>query len=394
MFVLEEPYVSDLLRRTALDSGLPVLDNAPARAALGPLLDPMDTGSALTPADAFARQAALPGARLYSNSENAIQWFEEHLHGSGLPDAIALFKDKCRFRELVADMYPDFAFQGVSLDRLDDVDVTAWPKPFIIKPAVGFFSLGVHKVLADAQWPDVKDAIRAEVHSVRDMYPSQVLGLDRFVIEQVVQGDEYAVDCYFDDAGEPVIVNILGHLFASESDVSDRVYITSGSIIRQWEKPFADILGRVGRRAGLKDFPMHAELRVADDGSINFIEINPMRFAGWCCTDLAWFAYGLNPYLCYLRNEKPDWDAILAHRQGKAYAIVVADIASDVDRRAIASVDYPAFRARFSKPLELRPVDWDRYGVFAFLFAEVPENDLSELHAILGDDLKGFCTMR
>jgi len=392
MFVLEEPYVSDLLRRSVQDSGVPVLDNATARAALG-------GPDGLTASGEFARLASRPGARLYSNSENAIQWFEDNLAGSGLPDTIALFKDKYRFRELIRDMYPDFAFQGVTLDGpqdgLDSVDPASLPKPFIIKPAVGFFSLGVRKVLDDAQWPAIKDDIRAQVRSVQGMYPSQVLGLERFVIEQSVEGEEFAVDLYFDERGEPVIVNILGHLFASESDVSDRVYITSGTIIRRWERPFAEVLGQVGRRAGLKGgFPMHAELRVDANGNIGFIEINPMRFAGWCCTDLAWFAYGVNPYRCYLDGCRPDWDAILAERQGKAYAIVVADIAPDVDRHAIASVDYEAFKARFSKPLELRPVDWARYGVFAFLFAEAPEHDLSELHAILGNDLKEFCTMR
>lgn len=392
MFVLEEPYVSDLLRRSVLEAHAPVLDNAAARAALGP-------GAPLTPPGEFARLASEPGARVYSNSENAIQWYEDHLAHTALPGTIALFKDKCRFREMIRDMYPDFAFQGVTVDgpnnSLDQVDPAALPKPFVIKPAVGFFSLGVHKVLSDGQWPAVKAAIRDEVRSVRDMYPSRVLGLDRFVIEQVVEGEEFAVDAYFDADGNAVIVNILGHLFASESDVSDRVYITSGSIIRRWERPFAEVLTRVGRRAGLKDgFPMHAELRVDAQGKIGFIEINPMRFAGWCCTDLAWFAYGLNPYRCFLEARRPDWDAILGQREGKAWAIVVCDIAPDVDRRAIASVDFDAFKARFSKPLELRPVDWARYSVFAFLFAEVPEDDLSELHAILGNDLKEFCTMR
>lgn len=397
MFLLEAPYVSEFLKKSVLESKAPVLDNAVARAALA------GTGAALTPPQEFARLLRQGQGRLYSNSENCIQWVEEHLADTELPGRIALLKDKARFRDLVRDLYPDFRYCELQLEELAGFDPASFPKPFVVKPAVGFFSLGVHKVHADEEWPGIVRAIQEEVRTVRDMYPAQVLDLGRFVVEECIEGEEFAVDAYFDAQGEPVILNIFTHLFASRTDVSDRVYYTSARIIRTWEEQFRGLLAEVGRRAGLRDFPVHAELRVdtregeackwAGQQCAAFIEINPMRFAGWCCTDLAHFAYGLNPYKHYLEQTRPDWDALLQGREDKVWSLVVADIHPDVDRAAIASVDYAAFTAAFAKPLELRPVDWKQYSAFAFLFAETPESDLSELTAILQADLRRYIRM-
>ena len=50
-------------------------------------------------------------------------------------------------------------------------------------------------------------------------------------MEEYVEGEEYAIDCYFDEKGEVVILNILHHKFSSGRDTSDRVYSTSKEII-------------------------------------------------------------------------------------------------------------------------------------------------------------------
>jgi hypothetical protein len=115
-----------------------------------------------------------------------------------------------------------------------------------------------------------------------------------------------------------------------------------------------------------------------------------MRFGGWCATDLAHFAYGVNPYRCYLLGERPDWERIAEEDAGQTTAMIVSDLPSSVDLAAIDSVDYEGFRARFSDVLELRPTDFNRYPVFAFTFVRVPSDDLSELHSVLGEDLSGY----
>lgn len=389
MFILEEPYVSDLLATTVAELGLPVLETPMAKRRLfGPHAVPLSAD------DAFAAAASRPGARLYSNSENAIGWIAEHLAQSDLPRRIGLFKDKVAFRELVADLYPDYRYFGLPLSGLRTFDPSSLRAPFIVKPAVGFFSMGVHVVESAEAWPAVVVEIEREVQSFDSIYPDQVLGLDRFVVEEVIEGEEFAIDAYFDADGTPVLVDVYAHLFVSADDVSDRVYLTSAETVERLGPPAMELLAEVGRRARLSDFPVHAELRIDGAGRVAPIEVNPMRFGAWCATDLAHFAYGVNPYHCYLLGERPDWARIAAETAGRTTALIVSDLPSSIDLATIDSVDYERFAARFSRVLELRPTDFNRYPVFAFTFVDVPSNDLSELHAVLGADLREYLRMR
>lgn len=389
MFILEEPYVSDLLATTVAELGLPVLDTPMAKRRLfGPPAVPLSAD------DVFAAAASRRGARLYSNSENAIGWIAEHLAHSDLPRMIGLFKDKVAFRELVADLYPDYRYFGLPLSGLRTFDPSSLRAPFIVKPAVGFFSMGVHVVESAEAWPAVVVEIEREVQAFDSIYPDQVLGLDRFVVEEVIEGEEFAIDAYFDADGTPLLVDVYAHLFVSADDVSDRVYLTSAETVERLGPPAMELLAEVGRRARLADFPVHAELRIDGAGHVAPIEVNPMRFGAWCATDLAHFAYGVNPYRCYLLGERPDWARIAAETAGRTTALIVSDLPSSLDLATIDSVDYERFAARFSRVLELRPTDFKRYPVFAFTFVDVPSHDLSELHAVLGADLREYLRMR
>lgn len=381
MFILEKPFVSDFLKNTLQETNAVVLDNRVANES------DKDARLKLTPEAEFIEICNNnPEHPLYSNSENAIDWIDNNLKGSGLPEKIRLFKDKGAFRYLTRDLYPDFFYRTVTLADLDQIDSSELPFPCIIKPSVGFFSLGVHMVEKQENWTSTVATIENEVEHIRTMYPAKVLELDEFIIEQCIEGEEFAVDAYFDSQGNPVIINILGHLFASADDVSDRCYITSTGIINEHREEFQELLSEIGRRAALRNFPVHIELRKDGHGNIGVIEVNPMRFAGWCVTDLAYYAYGINPYRYYMEGLKPDWDEIGKCCEGKVYAMIIGDVDSSVDRSRIKSADYESFAANFSKPLEIREIDYKEYPVFAFVFAEVDEDNMDELEKMLHGD--------
>lgn len=386
MVILDKPYVSEFLRDSLCSNQTPVLETPFSRNILH------GQGARLLPDQEFVDLARSQGQapRIYSNSENAIEWIARNLDFCQLPEHIALFKDKIRFRELLSPLYPDYFYTGGTLQELARLDPATLPFPLVVKPAVGFFSLGVH-VIPDAEhWRATLQTLEREVQCIGCQYPGQVLDAGRFVLEQALAGEEFAVDAYFDDQGRVVILNILAHLFASAQDVSDRVYITSTEIIDAWAPSFAELLQTIGNTAGLRNFPIHAELRNDPQRGLAPIEINPMRFAGWCCTDLAAHAYGFDPCQLYLQGAAPHWPSIREQRQGSVWAIVVADLPAHLDRTRIRDVDYSAFLQQFSAPLELRKVDWRTYSVFAFLFARVPSGQLQELRAMLGQDLQRY----
>ncbi len=381
MFILEKPYVSDFLKDTLQEISNKVLANEVACASM------KGSSSLLVSAEEFRNAYAKnQNQPLYSNSENAIDWIDSNLNSAELSRTIRLFKDKSAFRDLVRDLYPDFKYLTVNFDELDRIDPKDIPIPCVIKPSVGFFSLGVHMVEKREDWTSTVTTIHNEVDHIKSMYPAKVLELDKFIIEECIEGEEFAVDAYFGSDGTPVILNILGHLFASSEDVSDRCYITSTKIIRENREDFQALLTEIGNRADLHNFPVHIELRKDSHGNIGVIEVNPMRFAGWCVTDIAHYAYGINPYKYYMGGMKPEWDKIEKCCEGKVYAMIIGDISSSVDRANIKSVDYDGFKANFSKTLELRQIDYREYPVFAFIFAEVAETNMKELEKMLHAD--------
>lgn len=192
------------------------------------------------------------------------------------------------------------------------------PGPCVLKPAVGFFSLGVYSIENAQQWRAARDDIAAGAVRWRKEYPAAVLDNQVWLLESLIQGTEYAVDVYFNSRGEAVICNILQHDFASSEDVSDRLYYTSADIIRRMSGPLEAWFDQINERLGLRDYPVHVELRRDADGHMVPIEFNPLRFAGWCCTDISLFAWGFPTYGCYLDDRAPGLGQHPARPRGQA----------------------------------------------------------------------------
>ena len=388
MIFVDKPFVSDFLKATIEENNFPVVKTAAAQ-QLGFEKSP----NILDEDIAIQEVRSSINTQLYTTSENAIGWIAEHLSFSTLPKKINLFKDKAKFRTLTQSMYPEFYFKEVRMDELDDLSLHDIPLPFIIKPTVGFFSMGVYKVTDAEKWVQVKEDIKSEVLSTKDLYPTEVLNTTSFIIEQCIEGEEFACDAYFNNIGEPVILGIYKHLFSSGEDVSDRIYITSKEIITSNIDQFTLFLQEIGTLSEVKNFPVHVELRRDETGSILPIEINPMRFGGWCTTaDMTYFAYGFNPYVYYFSQEKPDWNHILEGKENKIFSIIVLDNSTGIEGAQIKEFNYDLLLAGFEKPLELRRIDYKEYPVFGFLFTETKEENIHELEHILRSDLKEFVT--
>jgi len=386
MILLDAPYVSDFLKKTIETLKQPVLDSPRARAfAAG--ADVAFIGGA-----EFARRLQ-SGERVCANSENSLDLVVRAVGGSDLVRQIEICKDKALFRETIASIYPDYRFMRVDPDRLDELDISDMPSPFVIKPTRGFFSLGVHVVSDHGKWPGVISAIRQERETLNAEYPEEVVDSGEFLIEEAIEGEEYAIDVYFDGSGDPVILNILYHQFASEDDVSDRLYYTSADIVEAMLEPFTEVVTRIGRACGFRDFPIHLEVRVDEQGTIVPIEANPLRFAGWGVADITAHAWGFNPYEYYFNDMRPDWPAILEERAGKLFAMVIGDVPPQIDREKIASIDYEGFCGQFETVLELRKVDHAAYPLFALVFVQADAGNLDSLKAMLKADFSGFIVM-
>lgn len=390
MFFVDEPYISDFFKQTVRDNQIPIVNTDAAQ-----MLNLLPGTLLISEEQAVKKVKESDSLLFYSTSENSIGWIAKNLAFSDLPKKVEQFKNKARFRELTQSMFPKFFFKEVRFEDLKFVKITEIPMPFIIKPNVGFFSMGVHKVQNSEEWHQTVVALHAEIDHMRGLYPDEVLDTGSFIIEQCIEGDEFAVDAYFNSLGEPVILNILHHTFSSESDVSDRVYTTSKEIIESNLGDFTKFVEKIGLLTNMKNFPVHIELRRDTDGRILPIEVNPMRFGGWCSTpDLAFAAYGLNPYLYYYTQKLPNWAELLKGKEGKLFSVVVLDNSTGIKGDEITSFDFDKLLSYFDKPLELRKIDYLKYPVFAFLFVETSQENFDELKYILNSNLIEFITTK
>lgn len=386
MIILDRPYISELLKDTIKRNGYPVLRTRGVEEfGLDGSVELLDGARAV---ELIANGAI---EKIYTASENSIGWIADNLGFTGLPGKIRLFKDKARFREMTRSLYPNLFFTELSLDGLETAPVDSFPIPFVVKPSVGFFSLGVYKVASPEDWPRVAASIKKEVKEAGRHYNEEVLDGGRFIVEEEIRGEEFAFDAYYDSGGEPFVLGIFKHIFASGDDVSDRVYLTSPDVVEENLGRFTSFLETIGEMADLRDFPLHVEVRIDESGKQVPIEVNPMRFGAWCTTaDLTTHAYGFNPYEYYFEGVKPDWGKLLAGKEGKIFSLVLLDNSTGVDGSKIESFDYEGVLERLEKPLTLRKVDFREYPVFGFIFAETAKENYGELEDILRSDLSEF----
>jgi len=102
--------------------------------------------------------------------------------------------------------------------------------------------------------------------------------------------------------------------------------------------------------------------------------------SAYCCSSP--ISQGFN---CCCRRSR-----LCEEQAGWTTALVVADLPADLDRTRVTAIDYDAFAARFSRPLELRRIEDPRQPVFAFLFVCVRDDELDQLDDILRADLTKY----
>jgi hypothetical protein len=384
MIILEKPYVSPFLRETVARLKIPVLATTFSRSLPGAeSMKFMDSGPF------FSTLLGETHPLLYSNSENSIDYLNRFAPDLNFTSVVNQFKDKSVLRRIFSRLNPEVWYETHTLEGLDNLDVNSLPGPFVIKPVRGVASIGIHAIRDFRDWPEALAAIHREVRQIEGVFPGTVLNLDEFLIEQYIEGTEIAIDAYFDREGRPVILNILVHLFSSERDTSDRLYISSPEIILEYHDLIVRYLGEIAGLRDLRGFPFHLEMRQKTDGSIIPVEINPMRFMGFCVADIDYYFYGINPYEYYFLQKRPDWKSILESRQDKLYGMIVIDIPKHLDKSRI-SFNYEKFIARFSNPIHYVRMDYTIYPMAIFMFAETTRNGFAEFEAILHSDLTEF----
>lgn len=377
MVILERPFVSDLMVDTLIKNNIPVLRNAMAeeRVADGTVLSDQE----------FSEEYGKRG-KLYTVSENALGWIYEHIDDKRFIDSISLVKDKYAFRRICRDIYPDFFFKEVNLNEMAELDTDNITFPCVIKPSVGFLSKGVFVANNAEEYRQAVTSLQRDFATAGAGFPEFVVGRSRFLIEEYIHGEEYAVDTYFDENETPVILNIFHHKFMDESDTSDRLYMTSRRLFDLYEESFMQFLTSLNKTLHLRNFPMHIEFRYDGRKAVP-IEINPLRFTGFCLNELQVFVSGQHPMVSYLRGTHVTKDEMWRGKENLTYAFTVLDLPSGCEDKTF---NEEKFRADFPYVIDVRLVPDKSSGVAATVFLCTETANETAFDPIMGLDMREY----
>lgn len=381
MIILEKPYVSAPLVTYLEDYQIPVLHNDMAEqlTAEGHRLNLLDDKQ-------FVEQYQQKG-QLYAVSENALVWLYAQLPESELVKKVKILKDKAAFRRICQQIYPDFYYKEVEMKALRSLNPDELPLPLVLKPSVGFLSVGVYIVRNKEEWQAALDDIDKNFAKQCAVFPETVVRSEMFVLEQFIEGEEYAVDAYYDAEGKPNIINIFHHIFKSETDVSDRLYCMSKQIFEANYPAFNQFCIDLNGVLGLKNFPMHVEFRVdKNTGRAIPIEVNPLRFAGMCLNDLTRHTCGMLPVRAYFEGTHPNYVTMWNGIENDVFSFVVLDKPYETNRK----LDFERIKRHFHGVLETRDIMNPAMSIWGFLFTQTKPEHKAELQEILHSTLEEF----
>ena len=377
MVILERPFASDMMVETLEKNGIPVLKNEMSQ-------ERVLNGKVLSDNE-FCEEYKKTG-KLYTVSENALGWIYDHIQDKRFLDGISIVKDKSAFRKICRDIYPDFFFKEVNINEMAQLNTDSIVFPCVIKPSVGFLSKGVFVVHNPEEYRKAVETLQQDFAKAGADFPEFVVGKSRFLIEEYIHGEEYAVDAYYDENENPVILNIFHHKFMDESDTSDRLYMTSKGLFDQYEEPFTRFLTNLNNTLHLRNFPMHIEFRYDGKKAVP-IEINPLRFTGFCLNELQVFISGQHPMLSFLKGRRVTKDEMWKGREDFTFAFTVLDLPKGDEDKAF---DDEKFSADFPGVIDVRLVPDKTSGVAATVFLKVETANVQAFDRIMSLDMHEY----
>ncbi|BCB03918.1 ATP-grasp domain-containing protein [Bacillus sp. KH172YL63] len=325
--------------------------------------------------------------KVLTNSESCLSLLEKENPSHPFTKTAKMVKNKAGFRKFLASVYPDYYFRLLSLDDLMTLDKKEIPFPVVVKPNKGYSSIGVYIVETEQEWENAVKSLYADMLLSANTYSNAVIDGAEIIIEEWIDGEEFAVDCYFNDSGKPVILNILTRTFLNNQDTSDRIYYTSKEIIADIKADIEEFLQMLSKRMDMKNFPFHLEVRKSSKG-VRAIELNPLRFAGAGTTDVSHHAFDVNGAAYYFTGKEPNWERILQEGDQSYYGFFCAEIPPSISQQLIEGIDHDRLRDEFSHVLEYRKIQANNDRTFAVIFFKT--DDLDELQHLLHLDLSQY----
>ncbi len=325
------------------------------------------------------------GDKIYVPTESALEIILEKSEDTIFTNAVNMLKDKHKFRYLMRNLYPDFFFTKTTIDELKNIKLDR-DKKYIVKPTKGFFGTAVKELNRDTNIFEMIKEIRYELEENSRYFSDSILSKNELIIEQFVEGEEYAVDMYFNKHGAPEIMNIYHHPLPDKNEYFHVLYYTNKEIFAKFYDRLKAIFIEMNQHLNITNFPIHAEFKLENDILIP-IEMNPLRYGGFGLSDLTYHAFGFNPFNAFFSNYKPNWEKIWNIKNENHFGWVLGYNGTDIDVETHTPND-EAYLHYLGDTLHYVEIDHKENPVFSIAY--VKDNCSASLQRLLKTEFNDF----
>ncbi len=326
-------------------------------------------GRVLALDDAAVRVAAIASGRL-GRSANSVA-------------GVMATRDKAAFRRRLAEAgvaQPGFAV----LDRFDRHRLEEASRqvgfPCVVKPAGLSASTGVLRS------DDRESLARAvgEVAAIQAHHTGRSLPL---VLEEFLPGREVAVEAVLVDGDLEVLAVIDKPEAPSGPTFPETLLVTPADLSRGDQAEVADVVASAARALGIREGPVHAELREGSDGRFCILELAARTIGGFCSRALVFESGTLTLEEVVLRRLLGDSAVLRCGSEVSGVAMLYASEAGKVcsvsgveEAKAVPGVVGLEITVHVGS--EVRPLPWGyRYLGFVFARAEKRADCLGALES-------------
>nr|VFK62310.1 MAG: ATP-grasp domain-containing protein [Candidatus Kentron sp. UNK]VFK70409.1 MAG: ATP-grasp domain-containing protein [Candidatus Kentron sp. UNK] len=317
--------------------------------------------------------------KLFLPSQSSLDPVMERMDCPERLHAIEQLTDKYRCRSLMRSLFPDFEFRELELSDMRK-EMFSPERKYVIKPSKGFFGIGVRTLEKPGDIHAIKEEIRRDLEVNRGFFSDRIFSGERMIVEQFIEGDEYAIDMFYSEQGKPIIVNLAYHPLPKRREYDHVLYYTNNRIFQEIYQQAESFFTCLNAILGVTSLPIHAEFRL-EKGELVPIELNPFRYGGFGMADLSYWSFRQCPYLSFFHDDPYDWESLWdEQRRKRHYAWILAYKGVGVNVDGIVIKDIYAKLRRFigdSALLHYQGLDYRTNPVFAIAYlAEEKEHRL------------------
>jgi ATP-grasp domain len=199
--------------------------------------------------------------------------------------AIALLKNKYAFRQILADIYPSFQYQYIQVHQIPDLQLT---QKSVIKPVKGVFGTAVKIIDRDTDLTKLAAELQTDLTKNGELFSASVLSTTDFLVESYIDGEEYAVDMFYDSSGTACIVNIYHHPLPPNPAYLHVIYYSSQAVFDRIYTKAQNFFTELNRILSVTNLPIHGEFKLDGVGGASSKKLNSQLAQGLARNPSVW----------------------------------------------------------------------------------------------------------